>query len=309
MSSADGGDVHASGRNPEGAAGPRSGDLDDTRTMSAMEDLELAIAAARAGGKIVAEGFGRHSTTVFKGRNDPVTEIDEAAELAITDLLAAHRPADGLLGEEGTSHGGDGRRWLIDPLDGTVNFVHGFPHVGVSVGLYDGNEPLVGVVYDPIHDEMFAAAIGAGATLNGAPISVSATPDLAAALVVTGFPYDHHDHAPAYVSTLGAVLAQVNGIRRTGSAALDLCYVAAGRFDGYWEYQLAPWDLAGGLVILAEAGGRCTTPSGAPTNPYTRHIVAGNPLVHEPLRQLVEGSFPAHLVTDATRPRGDTPPV
>ncbi len=260
-----------------------------------MDDIDVAIAAARVGGAIVAAGFGAPRTTSYKGRNDPVTEVDHASEAAINQVISTHRSADGILGEEGTNRPGAGRTWLIDPLDGTVNFVHGLPIVSVSVALYEGDQPLLGVVFDPIHNELYAASSGRGATLNGKAIHVSTTPEMRRALVVTGFPYDHHDHAAAYAATLQAVLENVNGIRRLGSAALDLCYIAAGRIDAGWEYNLKPWDIAAGLVILREAGGTVTTPSGAPMTPHTEHIVSSNGVLHEPLRTVVERTMPDHL--------------
>ncbi len=262
--------------------------------MRAMDDLEVAIAAARAGGAIVAAGFGRHTSTDFKRRNDPVTEVDRASEQAITELLTAHRPDDAILAEEGTERAGDSRRWLIDPLDGTVNFVHGLAPVSVSIALYDDEAPVVAAVYDPIHAELYAADRN-GATLNAEPIRVSDTSELSEALVVTGFPYDHHLHADAYVATLSEMLRHVNGVRRIGSAALDLCYVAAGRIDASWEYDLRPWDLAAGIFIVEAAGGRVTDPHGGPMTPYSRHVVSSNRLLHERVREIVASTFPGHL--------------
>lgn len=260
-----------------------------------MNDLELAIAAAATGAAIVREGFGRHRTTEQKGRLDPVTEVDRASEQAIVDLLTAHRPDDGLLGEEGSSRASAGRRWIVDPLDGTVNFVHGIPHVGVSVALYDADEPLVGVIHDPIRDEVFAAEQGAGASCNGVPITVSDTTEMHRSVVVTGFPYDHDRFAAAYGRTVAAVLAEVNGIRRLGSAALDFGWLAAGRFDGFWEYSLGAWDMAAGAVIVTEAGGIITDARGGRFTPESRHFVAANPHLHSRLRAVVEPVLPAHL--------------
>ncbi|HSF84551.1 MAG TPA: inositol monophosphatase family protein [Acidimicrobiia bacterium] len=260
-----------------------------------MNDLQVATHAARAAGAIVAEGFGRHRTTDFKRRNDPVTDVDRAAEAAITAVLAEHRPDDSVQGEEGTAISGGDRTWVIDPLDGTVNFVHGLPIVSVSVALYAGDTPMVGVVHDPLRDETFSAVTGAGATVDDEPIHVSATSDLEHALVVTGFPYDHHVHPAAYVRTIEGMLAEVNGIRRLGSAALDLCYVAAGRIDAYWEYNLNSWDIAAGLLILTEAGGVATTPSGSPMTLHDPHLVVANPAIHERIRSIVDRTMPEHL--------------
>lgn len=245
---------------------------------------------------MVGGAFRNPVVAEMKGTFNPVTEVDRAAEAAILAVLTELRPDDGVLGEEGTDTHGTGRRWLIDPLDGTVNFVHHIDQVSVSVALCEGERVLVGVVLDVVRDELFAAVPGGGATLDGSPISVSATPDLAGAVIATGFPYDHDRYAAAYLPTLGAVLAQVTGLRRFGSAALDLCWTAAGRFDGYYEYQVNPWDIAAGLLIVTESGGVATDPWGVPLHPYLPHVVAANPSIHAPLRALVEGTVPAHLL-------------
>ncbi len=260
-----------------------------------MNDLELALAAAEKGAEIVRRGFGAHKTTEQKGRLDPVTEIDHASEQAIVGLLTEHRPDDGILGEEGSARESNGRRWIIDPLDGTVNFIHGIPQVGVSVALYDGDDPLVGVVIDTMRHEVFAAEKDHGATLNGKPIGVSATTELHRSVVVTGFPYDHDEYAWSYAKAVGAVLEHVNGIRRLGSAALDFCWIACGRFDGYWEYSLGPWDAAAGVLIATEAGADLTDGYG---NDYTldsRHFVAANPALHARLQAIVTPVIPRHL--------------
>ncbi len=211
-----------------------------------------------------ASGFGSHRVVEQKGRLDPVTEIDRASEAAIVSILSTHRPEDGLLGEEGTARGSAGRRWIIDPLDGTVNFIHGIPQVAVSVALWDGDQPLAGVVVDVIRDEVFAAASGKGATRDGAPIQPSSVTELHRAVVATGFPYDHDLHAVDYLKPVAAVLARVNGLRRIGSAALDLCWVACGRFDAYWEYSISPWDGAAGAIIAAGGRGHRHRCPGAP---------------------------------------------
>lgn len=260
-----------------------------------MNDLELAKAAAATGAAIVRDGFGAHRTTEQKGRLDPVTEVDHASERAIVDLLTTHRPDDGILGEEGSSRASGGRRWIIDPLDGTVNFIHGIPHVGVSVALYEGEEALVGVVHDPLRNEVFAATSGHGATCNDEPMRVSTVADLHRAVVVTGFPYDHDRYAAAYGRVATGVLAEVNGLRRLGSAALDFAWLAAGRFDGYWEYSLGPWDMAAGALLVAEAGGIVSDVHGKPFTTLGRHFVAANLHLHEALRSIIEPLLPDHL--------------
>jgi myo-inositol-1(or 4)-monophosphatase len=260
-----------------------------------MNDLELALAAAAAGAAIVRDGFDSTHTIEQKGRLDPVTEIDRASEAAIVALLDEHRPEDGLLGEEGSTRESTGRRWIIDPLDGTVNFIHRIPQVGISVALWDGDEPLVGVVVDAIRGEVFAAARGRGATRNGEQIGVSSTSELHRSVIVTGFPYDHDRYAAEYARALAAVLAQVNGIRRLGSAALDFCWVACGRFDGYWEYSIGPWDAAAGVLIAAEAGATVTDVHGRRPTRSLRHVLAANPTVHGPLREILEPLIPEHV--------------
>jgi myo-inositol-1(or 4)-monophosphatase len=261
-----------------------------------MNDLELALTVAHTGAEIVRSGFGAHRTTEHKGRGNPVTEVDHAAEAAIVNGLNEHRPADGLLGEEGSIRHSGGRRWIIDPLDGTVNFVHGVPHVAVSVALYDGDSPLVGVVIDAIQGDVFAAAVGQGATRDGQPISVSDVRELGQSLIATGFPYDRYQHADAYAKTVAAVLRQANGIRRLGSAALDACWVASGRFDAYWEYMLAPWDCAAGVLIAAEAGAVITDGLGRPFSLESRHLVAANPHIHTKLQEIIAGTLPPHTL-------------
>jgi len=260
-----------------------------------MNDLELAVLAARTGGALVLDGFDRGVVPEYKRRFDPVTETDHASEGAILKLLAEHRPDDAVLAEESGGTIPDGRLWIIDPLDGTVNFVHGIPQVSVSVGLWEGSTPLAGVIYDPLRDECFAAAAGEGATLNGRPIGVSPISNLDRSVVATGFPYDHGDYADEYAAVLGAVLASVNGIRRVGSAALDFAWVAAGRYEAYWELHLEPWDQAAGILIVREAGGRVTDMDDVDSIPATPLVLASNTGVHEGLREIVEPLIPDRL--------------
>lgn len=260
-----------------------------------MNDLELALAAAATGAEIVRSGFGAHTTTIQKGWLDPVTEVDKASEKAIVDLLTEHRPDDGLLGEEGASRASSGRRWIIDPLDGTVNFIHGIPHVSVSVGLWDREQALVGAVVDAMGGEVFAAEHGQGATVDGVPINVSDTTELHRGVIATGFPYDRDQYAKAYATTLGEVLARVNGVRRLGSAALDFCWLAAGRYDAYWEYSLGPWDAAAGVLIAQEAGALITDARGQTHTLESPHLLAATPALHSPLLSIIEPSLPPHL--------------
>jgi myo-inositol-1(or 4)-monophosphatase len=260
-----------------------------------VDDLDLALRAARAGAEVVRAGFGSVTAAELKGANDPVTEIDRRSEEAIVSMLRAERPSDAVIAEEGAGVAGGSRRWYVDPLDGTVNFVHGIPQVSVSVAVYDEDGGLAAVVIDPLREETFSAVRGRGATLNGAPITVSRAAELRGTVVATGFFYDHDRYADEYARPVAAVLARVNGIRRFGSAALDLAWTAAGRFDGYWELGVAPWDTAAGALLVREAGGLVTDPYGTEAKPETRLVVAAAPGVHEALRSIIEGTLPERL--------------
>jgi len=259
-------------------------------------DIEIALSAARAGANIVRDAFGSHAGASYKGAVDPVTLTDEAAEAAILSVLRSEAGADSVLSEEGGgSSNSNGRQWIVDPLDGTVNFIHGLPHVAVSVALWDGDTPLVGVIIDVIRDEEFAAVRGSGATLNGLQIRCSTVSDPDRALIATGFPYDRQEYAKAYTPSVEAVLERFQGIRRIGSAALDICWVACGRFEGYWEYGLAPWDSAAGVVIAAEAGATVTRTNGSVFSLTARDILVANTGVHTSLVETLAPHFPDHL--------------
>jgi len=260
-----------------------------------MNDLELAISAARSGGEILRDGFDRGVSAHYKRRFDPVTEIDHASEAQVLSIIREHRPDDAILAEESGGTIPEGRIWIVDPLDGTVNFVHGIPHVAVSIGLWDGDRPLAGVIYDPLRDECFSAAAGEGSFLNGTAIGVSPTTDLDLSVTATGFPYDHGDYADEYADVLGTVLASVNGVRRFGSAALDLAWVAAGRYEAYWELGIAPWDQAAGIVIVREAGGRVTDLRGSESVPAAPMVLSSNGHVHDALHSIIDSALPERL--------------
>lgn len=259
-----------------------------------MDDLAAALAAARIGAELVRSLFGRVDTASFKGAVDPVTEADLRSEQAIFDFLSSAKPADAILAEErGGTRDLAGRHWIVDPLDGTVNFLHGIPQVAVSVALYDDGVPLAGAVVDVVRSEEFSAAAGRGASLNGEPIYVSDTGELGEALIATGFPYDRHQLGAAYSGIVGIVLERVRGIRRFGSAALDLAWVAAGRYDGYWEFGLGPWDIAAGMLLITEAGGLVTDHRAKSSDVFDDvHIAAGRAL-HPQLLALVNQAMPA----------------
>jgi len=246
------------------------------------EELSVAKAAARRGGDILLRMLGDAHHIVKKGKIDLVTEADLAAEKTILELIAGHFPEDAILAEESGKQGAKGSRtWLIDPLDGTTNFAHGFPFFAVSIALENEDDVVLGVVYNPFMDELFEAVKDKGAFLNGVSLQVSGTDRLDESLLATGFPYDVHKRPERVMPLLEKMLTRVQGVRRLGSAALDLCYVAAGRMDGFWEEDLKPWDTAAGVVIVREAGGRLTTFSGEPYTPYMPTMVASNGWIHE----------------------------
>lgn len=264
---------------------------------SLAEDLEIAAAAASRGAEAIKPWFGRRPEADFKGEVDPVTEVDRQSEALIIATIASARPHDAILAEES---GGDplglNRVWIIDPLDGTVNFLHGVPHVGVSVALYENGLPRVGVVVDVFRDEIFTAASGGGAFRNSEPIEVSTQDDLGAALVATGFPYDRRQYAASYASIVGEMLTHIQGIRRMGTASLDLAWVACGRYDAFWELRLAPWDVAAGILLIHEAGGRMTDLDGVPARPGDQASVASNAVLAEEFRGRVASAIPPGLL-------------
>ncbi len=263
-----------------------------------MDTLAVAIAIAREAGALVRQGFGKVQRLEFKGAVNPVTETDTAAEALILSRLRAAFPEHAILGEEtgGSPWNVPGPIWLVDPLDGTNNFAHGFPHFAVSLGLMVGGELQVGVVYDPLRDELFAAQRGAGATLNGTSIRVSATARLTDAFLATGFGYNRRVAADNNTRMLDCFLRRSQGVRRAGSAALDMAYVACGRFDGYWESYLSPWDLAAGVLLVQEAGGRASDYGGGTAYLFSgREVLVSNGLIHaEMLRVLREGPAAPH---------------
>ena len=261
-----------------------------------MDDLHVAIAAAQAGAEIITTYFGASPDPEYKGKFDPVTAVDRAAEEAIIDVLTSARPDDDVLAEEGGGTIHAGRHWIVDPLDGTVNFVHGIPHISVSIALYEGTKGLVGVVYDPLRDELFTAFEGGGARLNGHVISVSDVTDINRSIVATGFPYDHDVRAESLSIVVREMLREINGLRRMGSAALDLAWVAAGRYEAYWELGIAPWDGAAGMVLVREAGGVVTDPFGRQSTPSMGLVVSSNGHLHHQIRSIVESWMPADLV-------------
>lgn len=245
------------------------------------KELNIARKAAQAGGKILADLFGHIKRITKKGDIDLVTEADLNAEKAIIEIIHDNFPDDNILSEERGELGRvSNRTWIIDPLDGTTNFVHGFPFFAVSIGLEIEQEIALGVVFNPHLDELFEAAKGSGAFLNNGPIHVSHTPTLADSLLATGFPYNIQKESQNVIRLFEKMIVLSQGVRRPGSAAIDMCYVAAGRFDGFWEQNLKPWDTAAGTIIVKEAGGTLSDYAGAPYNPYMNSVVAANPYIH-----------------------------
>jgi myo-inositol-1(or 4)-monophosphatase len=241
---------------------------------------EVAAAAARAGGDVLRESYGRVQSVRFKGATDLVTEVDVRAEQTIVALLRSHFPTHQILAEEGSVGGDDPRhRWIVDPLDGTTNYAHGLRIFSVSVGYERDGKLAAGAVYDPSQDELFQAVAGGGATLNGQPISVSSTETLVRALLGTGFPYNR-ELVPVALRQFAAVSMQAQAVRRAGSAALDCCWVAAGRFDGYWENVVNAWDVAAGALIAIEAGATVTDVHGAPFEVEAGSIMLATPAIH-----------------------------
>jgi myo-inositol-1(or 4)-monophosphatase len=248
--------------------------------------LNQLIEWAREAGSILRSGLGSDFQVDYKGEIDPVTEMDRRSEDYLIGQVRAHYPGHAIVSEEAGSLDGSAGCWYIDPLDGTMNYAHGVPIFSVSVAYAEGNQILLGVVYDPMQDECFSAELGGGAFLNGCPIHVGAQSSLERSFLVTGFPYDIRRTAFNNIELFSRMLVCAQSVRRLGSAALDLGYIAAGRFDGYWEIRLKPWDLAAGALIVAEAGGVITSFDGSPDvlqSPYG--IIAANPILHPILMQ------------------------
>jgi myo-inositol-1(or 4)-monophosphatase len=254
--------------------------------------LTIAVKAARRAASIInraardVEGL----TVTAKRQNDFVTEIDRAAEAAIIEVLKKAYPDHAILAEESGASGESDYVWIIDPLDGTTNFIHGFPHYAVSIGLQHRGAITQAVIFDPVRNELFTASKGRGAFLNDRRIRVSRRTRLDGALIGTGFPFRQLEHLPMYLRSFQSITERTAGIRRAGAATLDLAYVAAGRLDGFWEIGLAPWDIAAGALLILEAGGLIADFDGEATYMNTGHVVCGAPKVFVPLLQLVQAS-------------------
>jgi myo-inositol-1(or 4)-monophosphatase len=247
------------------------------------KELEAAVAAAKAAGEVLRNGFGQHQEVKYKGEVDLVTRADENAEQAIKEVLGEAFPNYGMLAEEGGELEGEGDvRWIVDPLDGTTNYAHGLPFFCTSIALERDSKVILGVVHDPMANETYTTERGSGATLNGEPIGVSDTDEPIRALLATGFPYNRNE-VPVALEIFGQFALRTQSMRRLGSAALDLCYVAAGRLDGYYERGIKAWDIAAGVLILREAGGKATDYSGHELDLERGEVVASNGPLHPEL--------------------------
>jgi len=254
--------------------------------------LNFAIQTARDAGRLLAERFGRNLRVSNKSELDLVTESDLASERLIIDRIKTYYPRHAILAEESGTNppAADGNqsdwRWIIDPLDGTTNYAHGYPCFCVSIGLEHKGSLELGVVYDPMRDELFTAERGEGAALNGKRIRVSPVPNLASALLCTGFPYDVRERSE-FARHFANFIMNAQGVRRDGAAALDLAYVAAGRFDGFWEEGLKPWDVAAGALLIEEAGGKVSDYHRGPLDIFNPPILASNGLIHEQMMRVL----------------------
>lgn len=248
--------------------------------------LDIATEAALAGGAVLQSYWGKLEDITEKGRpGDLVTEADKAAEATILEILQRHVPDHAILAEESGQLGDRTNRflWAIDPLDGTTNYAHQYPFFSCSVGLLIEGIPQIGVVYDPFHNELFRAAKGFGATRNRRPINVSQTTELSKSLLVSGFAYDRCETADNNYAEFCYLTHLTQGVRRSGSASIDLVHVACGRLDGYWERGLSPWDIAAGIAIVEEAGGTVTAYDGSPLDIHSGRILATNGRIHASL--------------------------
>lgn len=266
-------------------------------THDTAKFLNAAWQAASAAGEIIRTSWHQPRSIDYKGPIDLVTSVDRAAERSIVEVLRQDFPEHSILAEEETEIAGASNeyRWIVDPLDGTTNFAHSYPQVSVSIALEFREQIIVGLVYDPLRRECFRAVKGQGATLNGAAIRISFVRELDKALLATGFPYDRRENADFYLSFFKAFLIRCQGIRRAGSAALDLCYVASGRLDGFWELRLKPWDIAAGALIVAEAGGTLSTFSGKEFSILGNETLASNGLIHDEMMQVIRAATTARV--------------
>ena len=254
------------------------------------EMMEFARQLARKAGELLAEKFSRHNPVYYKGTIDLVTEADRMSEDLILSEIGRRYPDHGVLSEESKEKDGpSAMRWIVDPLDGTTNYAHGFPFFCVSIALEKDGEIVLGVVYDPMRDDLFEASLGGGAHLNGKKLQVSSVSDLSRGLLATGFPYDIRESRDNNLDFFAAMIVKAQAIRRPGAAALDLAYLAAGRFDGFWELKLKPWDTAAGCLLVTEAGGVLSDMTGGKWSVFSPGLVASNGLIHQQMLEVLLG--------------------
>jgi myo-inositol-1(or 4)-monophosphatase len=254
--------------------------------------INIAITAARKAGNIITHAMDRLEAIKIsmKTQNDFVSEVDQQAEYEIIQIIRKAYPSHSILAEESGEHKGDDFMWIIDPLDGTNNFIHGFPHFAVSIAVQIRGRVEHGVIYDPVRQELFTASRGDGAKLNQYRLRVSNCNQFNHALLGTGFPYKSIDRLPQYLKEFSSFTQNVAGIRRAGSAALDLAYVAAGRLDGFWEYDLNRWDIAAGTLLITEAGGLVSEPNGDLNYLDTGNVLTANPKLHDQMLQIINSA-------------------
>lgn len=252
--------------------------------------LNIAIQAARQASKTLLRHMDRLDSLVVnhKARFDFVTEVDRRSEQEIIHVIHKAYPDHAILGEESGYTEGNDYCWVIDPLDGTTNYIHGFPHFCISIAVKNQNQLEAGVIYDPIRNELFTAARGQGAALNERRIRTSSVHKLTDALIGTGFPHRVMEHLPAFIKAFELVSSQCTGVRRSGSAALDLAYVAAGRLDAYWEGHLKEWDMAAGVLLIKEAGGMVADFQNDKNYLQSGQIIAASPKIFKPLQEIIQ---------------------
>ncbi|HKF52043.1 MAG TPA: inositol monophosphatase family protein [Candidatus Acidoferrales bacterium] len=261
--------------------------------------LEVAIACAREAGEVISAAMDRPKNISYKGEVDLVTETDRKSEAAILERLRREFPEHAIIAEEGGASGPGASaeyQWQVDPLDGTTNFAHGYPVFAVSLGLLERGEPVIGAIYNPVTREMFTAMRGRGAFRNGSPIHVSAVDKLSRSLLATGFPSHKRVQNPN-INYYWEFTLRSHGVRRAGAAALDLCSVACGQFEGFWEFGLKSWDTAAGILLVREAGGKVTNFSGEPYRPGDLECLASNGLVHTEMQRV------AVTIRDGSKPQ------
>jgi len=274
-----------------------------------MKHFEAAaVEVAREAGRLLKNRFHESHQVKYKGEIDLVTEADGMAEELIVGRIASSWPSHDILAEE--NHGktsGAAFRWIIDPLDGTTNYAHGYPVFCVSIALEQEGEVILGVIYNPMLEELFVAAKNGGAFLNGERLAVSPTDSLNRSLLATGFPYDIRENPENNISYFNALAVRVQAVRRAGSAALDLAYVAAGRFDGFWELRLKPWDTAAGTLLIREAGGTVTEIGDHPFHLLSPSVLATNGRIHGAMNTILGKTDPFDERIDASGKRGLSP--